>query len=65
MATLMCVKTLQTKHITFREGETYDGNKVNDTWWSVDAVGVKNEDINTYFINKEEKEKELDIVTKE
>jgi len=53
MAKLLCIKTLSTKHITFREGEIYKGNKVNDNWWCVDAVGVDANIFDRHFVNKD------------
>jgi len=44
-----CIKDLQTKHTTFKLNEEYDAQRVNEHWYCVDAVGIKNEDFNKYF----------------
>jgi hypothetical protein len=46
---IKCIKELQTKHMTFRENETYDAQKVNENWYCVDAVGISSEDFNKHF----------------
>ena len=46
---IKCIKQYQNKRYTFKEGETYKGNQINDIWWVIDAVGVNAEDFNEYF----------------
>ena len=41
MLTVKCTKELQTKHVTFKNGESYSGNRINDNYWIVDSVGVE------------------------
>ena len=44
-----CIGQLQTKHLTFRPGEDYSGNKVNEHWWVIDAVGVDTDNFSSHF----------------
>ena len=44
-----CIKELQTKHITFKEGENYAGNRVNNNYWIVDSVGVETKVFEEHF----------------
>ncbi len=44
-----CVKELQTKHMTFKENEEYNAQKVSEHWYCVDAVGIPSEDFNKHF----------------
>ena len=44
-----CIKELQTKHTTFKVNEEYNAQKVNEHWYCVDAVGIKNIDFNEHF----------------
>ena len=46
---IICINELQTKHCTFRIGEEYRGNVVNEHWWVVEAVGVKGDEFEMYF----------------
>ena len=44
-----CIKEFVTKHTTFRENEEYDAQKVNESWYCVEAVGINTEDFNKHF----------------
>ena len=57
-----CIKELKTKSFTFKEGETYNGAKVNEHWHCIEAVGVKVEDFNEHFTDEKENER---VVTEE
>jgi hypothetical protein len=46
---IKCVKGKQYKKVLFREGEEYDGHRVNDNWWAVDAIGISDDDFNDMF----------------
>jgi hypothetical protein len=66
MTNLICTKTLQTKHMTFKEGETYQGYKLNRRWWVIDAIGVSADDFGKNFVMQEDTQsEELDAVTEE
>lgn len=45
----ICKKELKSKHVTFRKGELYEFEKINDNWNLVEAVGVNPTDFNNYF----------------
>ena len=49
LGTIKCTKELQTKHITFKEGESYTGNRINDNYWIVDSVGVETKVFEEHF----------------
>ena len=49
MLNVTCIEQLQTKHLTFKPGEMYNANQINEHWWVVDSVGVSVEDFNLYF----------------
>lgn len=53
MANLLCIETLSTTRITFKDGEIYKGNKINNNWWCVDAVGVEAKIFDKHFVNKD------------
>ena len=44
-----CTKELQTKHITFRKGESYTGNRINNNYWIVDSVGIETKVFEEHF----------------
>ena len=44
-----CIKDIQTKHQTFKTGETYEASKINENWWLIDTVGVSKEDFAQCF----------------
>lgn len=44
-----CIKELETKHVTFKPGETYAGNKINDNYWIVDSVGIETKVFEEHF----------------
>ena len=44
-----CIKELQTKHITFKAGESYIGNRINDNYWIVDSVGIETKVFEEHF----------------
>ena len=46
---IKCVKQYQSKSVTFKEGETYNGNTINENWWMIDAVGIPTEKFNECF----------------
>lgn len=47
--TINCIKELETKHVTFKPGETYAGNKINERWWVIEAVAVSVADFILHF----------------
>lgn len=77
MKKLLCINTLEIERknsskYTFREGERYNGNKINDNWWCIDSVGVDASVFDKYFIDEKyisgyvkKQDDELDVVTKE
>lgn len=75
MGNLICIKTLEVNSksgkYTFREGEKYNGNKINDKWWCVDAIGVETKSFDEYFVNEDyvsgltKKNDDLTIATEE
>lgn len=44
-----CIKELQTRHMTFKENEEYDAQKVNENWYCVDAVGIGSDVFGKHF----------------
>ena len=61
---VMCTEQLQTKRGTFRAGEEYTGNQINEHWWLVDSIGVETEEFLLHFevidgITKKEAEAEM------
>lgn len=36
-------------NITFKGNIEYKASKINDNWWLIDQVGVKDEDFKKYF----------------
>jgi len=49
MLNVTCIEQLQTKHLTFKPGETYSATQINEHWWLVDSVGVSVENFKLYF----------------
>lgn len=47
--TINCIKELETKHVTFKLGEIYAGNKINDNYWIVDSVGIETKVFEEHF----------------
>ena len=45
----LCTKKLKNKYTTFKKGEVYRVEKINNNWYLVEAVGVSCEDFNNYF----------------
>ena len=60
---VLCIEKLTIGKMTFREGEAYIGNAVNDNYWVVDSVGIHTEDFNMHFEIQEEIEKESGSTT--
>lgn len=48
---VVCVKDLDTKHLKFDKGSEWDATRINDEWWCIDAVGIKEKQFKTYFKN--------------
>ena len=50
---IICKKdlTIERKegNITFKSNTEYKASKINDNWWLIDQVGVKNDDFKKYF----------------
>ena len=44
-----CIKEFATKHTTFRVNEEYDAQKVNESWYCVEAVGISNDNFHNHF----------------
>jgi hypothetical protein len=44
-----CLKKLETKHMTFKEGEVYEMEKINDSWVIIEAIGVPSKSVPEYF----------------
>ena len=49
MMVVRCIEQFNTSRMTFRAGESYTGNSVNENWWVVDSTGVKTEDFHLHF----------------
>ena len=49
MILIKCENELQTKYITFKKGEVYTGNKINDNYWIVDSVGIEKKVFEEHF----------------
>jgi hypothetical protein len=62
--TVRCIEQIATKHMTFRAGETYEGNEINEHFWIVDSVGIATEDFHLHFEVLEEKKEEV-VITEE
>ena len=62
---IVCTEELKTRLMTFRPGEEYIANIINDNWTLVDSVGVSSEDFNLHFevvdeeIEPEEEERDI------
>ena len=46
---VICTEQLQTKKGTFRAGEEYTGNEINEHWWLIDSIGVETEEFLLHF----------------
>jgi hypothetical protein len=46
---VICTEQLQTNRSTFRAGEEYIANEINEHWWVVDSIGVETEDFLLHF----------------
>ena len=46
---VICTEQLQTNRSTFRTGEEYTANKINEHWYVVDSIGVETEDFLLHF----------------
>ena len=46
---VICTEQLQTNRSTFRAGEEYTANEINEHWWVVDSMGVETEDFLLHF----------------
>lgn len=44
-----CIKDLETKHTTFKLGEEYTAQKVNERWYCIDAVGIESVSFGEHF----------------
>ena len=60
---VLCIEKLTTSKMTFKEGEAYIGNAVNDDYWVIESVGVRTEDFDMHFEVQEEIEKESGSTT--
>ena len=49
MMVVRCIEQFSTSRMTFKAGESYTGNSVNENWWVVDSTGVKTEDFHLHF----------------
>lgn len=49
MKIVLCIERLTIGKFSFKEGETYLANKINENYWMVDTVGVKTEDFTLHF----------------
>ena len=46
---VICTEQLQTRRGTFRAGEEYTGNQINEHWWLIDSIGVETEEFLLHF----------------
>ena len=46
---IKCFKTYIKRNISFKEGEEYNGNQVNENWFCIDAIGIVKDDFNEHF----------------
>ena len=51
---IKCIKPLHNPIFNFDEGETYQGNKINDNWYCIEAVGISKEEFDEHFIDEHE-----------
>lgn len=49
MKLVLCIEKFTMRNITFREGEAYVGNKVNDNYWVVESIGIPTEEFTLHF----------------
>ena len=49
MKIVLCIEKLNVGKYTFKEGEAYFANNINENYWLVDTVGVKTEDFTLHF----------------
>jgi hypothetical protein len=49
MKRVMCIEKLTIRNFTFREGEEYIGNIVNDNYWIVETVGIPTDEFTLHF----------------
>lgn len=49
MKLVLCIEKFTMRNITFREGEAYIGNKVNDNYWVVESIGIPTEEFTLHF----------------
>lgn len=54
MKIVLCIEKLNVGKYTFKEGEAYFANNINENYWLVDTVGVKTEDFTLHFEIQEE-----------
>ena len=50
---IKCVKDLHGPVFNFDEGNEYNGSKVNENWYCIEAVGVSSEEFDEHFEYKE------------
>ena len=64
MQNLLCKHAIAIGKHTFKENERYKGEKINEHWWCIDAIGVKTNDMENNFTIIDGNEKEMEeIVT--
>lgn len=49
MKLVLCIEKFTMRNITFREGEAYVGNEVNDKYWVVESIGIPTEEFHLHF----------------
>ena len=54
MKIVLCIEKLTIGGFTFREGEAYLANMVNEHYWVVESIGVSDEDFPMHFEIQEE-----------
>ena len=54
MILVRCIEQISLGGVTFKAGENYTGNTINEEWWVVDSVGITTEDFHLHFEELEE-----------
>ena len=49
MKIIMCIEKFEQHGFTFKTGETYVGNVVNENYWIIESIGVNMEDFILHF----------------
>ena len=47
--TVKCLEQIQKGAVTFRTGETYFAEEVNEHWYAVDSIGFETEEFGLHF----------------